>query len=108
METDRILFLATAEAYELINAPETDEGVKYVLEHAFNLYKNAKRGVKGSGLTSGHLPLSIHTRWAEMAYDKDLILICNGACSSIMMGLVWNGRDVLADALDTALPVLSH
>jgi hypothetical protein len=112
MDTDKIHFLATAEAYELINSSDADQNIQYVLEKAFKLYENVRHGIKvgddGTGLTSGHLPLSIYARWAKFSYEKDLILICKGGCAPLMMGLIWKGRDVLADALETAIPMITH
>lgn len=107
MDTNRILFLATPKAYDLINASETNADVKLVLEHAFNLYERARLGIKSSILHSTRdFPLSVYTRWAEMPYDKHLILICDGGFKAFEFMLESN--DVLAHTVETALPVLSH
>ena len=114
MVTDRILFLATTKAYELINFPEPSEGVKFVLEEAFKLYENAKRGVKthdGTGLDSAGLPLSIYARWAKLPNEEDLILILENKGLSFMLNVTWkgwNGPDRLSEALETAIPILAH
>ena len=114
---DKIQFLATPKALEIINSPEAenDEGVKKVMDFAMDIYNKLKKGEKGcsdgTSYSASSFPISAYVQWAKTPLDSDLILICDGIDAGWMGGgIIFKGEEqpLLDKALQTASPVFTN